>query len=234
MNRNLTLMVHFLLDQCLPPVLRDSRWFMAPLFRLALGPKAHHYLAFKDRLPQLTEQEIQAYYTLLADTFIRRSTDLNRESIASVLAAMQGRSALDMACGSGWLSRQMAQRGWQVTAADIMPPASADDSDNPVFCVADVMQLPFADKSFDTVVCAHTLEHVFDIGRALSEVRRVCRQRLIVVIPCQREYRYTFDLHIHFFPYAYKLQQLMGPGAKIHMAGGDFVAIEDMGCEDRS
>ena len=228
MNRNFTLMVHFLLDQCLPPVLRDSRWFMAPLFRLALGPKAHHYLSFKERLPQLSEQEIQAYYSLLADTFIRRSTDLNRESIASVLSAVQGHSVLDMACGSGWLSQQMAQRGWLVTGADIMPPAITEGAANPVFCVADVTKLPFADKSFDTVVCAHTLEHVSDIGRALSEVRRVCRQRLIVVIPCQREYRYTFDLHIHFFPYAYKLQQLMGPGVRIEKAGGDFVAIEDM------
>jgi ubiquinone/menaquinone biosynthesis C-methylase UbiE len=128
----------------------------------------------------------------------------------------------------------MAERGWQVTAADIMPPANTDGAVNPVFCVADVTLLPFGDKSFDTVVCAHTLEHVSDIQRALSEVRRVCRKRLIVVVPCQREYLYTFDLHIHFFPYAYKLQQLMGPRASIHMAGGDFVAIEDMAAEDRS
>lgn len=228
MNRNFTLMVHFLLDQCLPPLLRDSRWFMAPLFRLVLGPKYHHYLTFKSRLPQLSEPEIQAYYRLLGDTFIRRDTDLNRQSIAAVLGALQGNTVLDMACGSGWLSRQMAQRGLQVTAADIVPPSSPEPEGNPVFCVADVTQLPFADQSFDTVVCAHTLEHVADIGKALSEVRRVCRQRLIVVIPCQREYLYTFDLHIHFFPYAYKLQQLMGHRARIHKAGGDFVAIEDV------
>lgn len=228
MNRNFTLMVHFLLDQCLPPVLRDSRWFMGPLFRLALGPKAHHYLTFKERLPQLSEQEIQAYYTLLADTFIRRDTDLNRESIASVLAAVEGHTVLDIACGSGWLSRQMALRGCQVTAADIVPPAMTEDSGNPVFCVADVTKLPFGDRCFDTVVCAHTLEHVSDIGGALAEIRRVCRQRLIIVIPRQREYLYTFDLHIHFFPYAHKLQQLLGPRAQIHLAGGDFVAIEDM------
>lgn len=228
MNRNFTLMVHFLLDQCLPPLLRDSRWFMAPLFRLVLGPKAHHYLAFKDRLPHMSEQDIQAYYTLLADTFIRRATDLNRESIQAVLNAVEGHTVLDIACGSGWLSEQMAQRGCQVTAADIMPPEGVHGGDNPVFCVADVTQLPFADKSFDTVVCAHTLEHVSDIERALSEIRRVCRRRLIVVIPRQREYLYTFDLHIHFFPYAYKLQQLLGPRARIQLAGGDFVAIEDM------
>jgi ubiquinone/menaquinone biosynthesis C-methylase UbiE len=229
MNRNLTLMIHFLLDRCLPPLLRDNRWFMGVLFRLALGPKAHHYLTFKERLPQMSELDIQAYYTLLADTFIRRPTDLNRQSVVLVLQSLRGTRVLDVACGSGWLSRQMAQRGLQVTGADIMPPICTEDTPvNLVFCLADVTKLPFADKSFDTVVCAHTLEHILDINKALSEVRRVCRQRLIVVIPCQREYRYTFDLHIHFFPYAYKLQRLMGLNAQIHTAGGDFVAIEDM------
>jgi ubiquinone/menaquinone biosynthesis C-methylase UbiE len=97
-----------------------------------------------------------------------------------------------------------------------------------LFCKADVTQLQFQDHAFDTVICAHTLEHVFDIEKALSEVRRVCSKRLIVVVPRQREYRYTFDLHIHFFPYAYKLQQLMGPRATIYNVGGDLMAIEDL------
>jgi ubiquinone/menaquinone biosynthesis C-methylase UbiE len=228
MNRNLTLIVHFVLDQCVPPWLRDQRWLMAPLFRLVLGPKAWHYLDFKDRLPYLSEQDIQAYYTLLADTFIRRKTDLNRQSVQAVLRAVQGSTVLDVACGSGWLSQQLARQGLQVVAADITAPDPTIGQANPMFCVADVTQLPFKDGAFDTVVCAHTLEHVSDMAAALSEIRRVCRRRLIVVIPCQREYRYTFDLHVHFFPYAYKLQQLMGAGVRIDKAGGDFVAIEDM------
>ena len=176
MNRNATLILHFLMDKILPPLLRDSRWFMSPLFRLALGPKSHHYLEFKERLPHLSEQDIQGYYTLLGDR----------------------------------LTRSLAKRGLQVTGADILPPSNTEDTTNPLFCKADVTQLQFQDHAFDTVICAHTLEHVFDIEKALSEVRRVCSKRLIVVVPRQREYRYTFDLHIHFFPYAYKLSVFFG------------------------
>lgn len=226
MNRNLTLVIHFVLDQLLPPVLRDSRWFMGGLFRLALGPKYRYYLEFKERLPWLSDREICDYYTLLADTFIRRPTDLNRQSAEAVFERAKGSTVLDIACGSGWLSNELAKRGFRVTGADILPPKN-DGRENPVFCEADVGRLPFPDKCFDTVICAHTLEHVRDTRKALSELRRVCRQRLIVIVPRQREYRYTFDLHIHFFPYAYRLQELMSPGAKVIDVGGDFLAQED-------
>lgn len=225
MPRNLTLLIHWFFDQLLPPFLRDSRWLMAPVFRLALGAKYHYYLDFKDRLPELSEQEIQGYYTLLADTFIQRKTDLNTASVNAVLDAALGANLLDVACGSGWLSYQLAERDFQVTGGDIIPPVA--QGTNPVFSSMDVTQLPFADKHFDTVVCAHTLEHVKDIQLALAELRRVCKQRLIIVLPCQREYRYTFDLHLHFFPYEYKVRQLLGSNAQIQVAGGDFVVIED-------
>ena len=228
MNRNLTLAIHFVLDQLLPPFLRDSRWFMGGLFRLALGPKYRYYLDFKDRLPWLSDQEIGAYYTLLADTFIRRKTDLNRASAEAVFERVKGKTVLDIACGSGWLSGELAKRGFQVTGADILPPKN-EGGQSPIFCAADVGSLPFADRSFDTVICAHTLEHVRDTQKALSELRRVCRQRLIVIVPRQREYRYTFDLHIHFFPYAYRLQELMSTRAQIVDVGGDFLAQEDFG-----
>ncbi|MFM2048604.1 MAG: hypothetical protein RI955_1152, partial [Bacteroidota bacterium] len=32
MNRSLTNTIRFILDECIPPLIRDSRWFMYPFF----------------------------------------------------------------------------------------------------------------------------------------------------------------------------------------------------------
>jgi ubiquinone/menaquinone biosynthesis C-methylase UbiE len=42
-------------------------------------------------------------------------------------------------------------------------------------CAADGLRLPFADASFDAVVCAEVLEHVRADRRVLSEIARVLR-----------------------------------------------------------
>jgi ubiquinone/menaquinone biosynthesis C-methylase UbiE len=115
--------------------------------------------------------------------------------------------------------------GKGVTGVDIVLPSST--SSNPSFIKAQITSLPFADGQFDTVVCTHTLEHIRDVGKALAEVKRVCAKRLIIVVPCQREYRYTFDLHIHFFPYEYKLRQLVGGQGEIKKVNGDFLYLLD-------
>ena len=65
---------------------------------------------------------------------------------------------------------------------------------------ADITGLPFEDHSFDVVLCTHALEHIRDPQKALGELMRVTGRRLIVVVPHQREYRYTVDLHVNFFP----------------------------------
>src|SRR5919109_5463651 len=39
--------------------------------------------------------------------------------------------------------------------------------------IADVAALPFADNSFDVVICSHVLEHVEDPDAALAELERV-------------------------------------------------------------
>jgi hypothetical protein len=52
--------------------------------------------------------------------------------------------------------------------------------------------------------------HVQDAHAALEELRCVAKRRLIVVLPKQRPYRYTFDLHLRFFP-------LFAYGSPVHV-----------------
>jgi ubiquinone/menaquinone biosynthesis C-methylase UbiE len=210
----------------LPPLLRDSRWFMAPFFYLVFGDKAKVFLDFKQDVANVSDDEINQYYETLADKFIKRETDLNKECLSFIKQNVVGKDVLDVACGGGFLAESLANQGFDVVGADIIIPDQK--SANPRYEKAVITGLQFSDKQFDTVVCTHTLEHIRDVKTALKEVERVCKKRLIIVVPCQREYAFTFDLHLHFFPYEYKLRELVGPMGVIHKLGGDFLYIREI------
>ncbi len=84
----------------------------------------------------------------------------------------QGR-ALDLACGSGRYARLLEARG----ASDVV----ALDASTAMLCQvagasrvrAAMMQLPFANDSFATVVCGLALGHAEDVERWMLEVARV-------------------------------------------------------------
>lgn len=53
----------------------------------------------------------------------------------------------------------------------------------PNFVRADVRYLPFRSRSFDLVYCSHVLEHLEDPDEGLSELKRVSRSRVAVILP---------------------------------------------------
>ena len=127
----------------------------------------------------------------------------------------------------------MMSRSATVTACDIIVRhETRDRCPTVLFCEANIEQLPFADKEFDTVVSTHTLEHVRDVRRAIDELRRVARRRVIVVVPSERPYRYTFNLHLHFFPYEHLLRAALGEpawtGTVCEKVAGDLYYREDI------
>lgn len=64
------------------------------------------------------------------------------------------------------------------------------DFDSPLADVQlDVMDLPFADESFDFLMCNHVLEHVEDDRRALSEINRVLVPGGWAILMCPVDYR---------------------------------------------
>ena len=230
LSRNVTLLIHAFLDQWLPPFVRDSRLLMLPMFKLLFGEKAELFMDFKEKLHFMNHINIQKIYKQVASCSIRRETDLNSKCLQAIQKAVVGRNVLDIACGQGFLARRLS-RDHHVTAADILLD-SARFAGYPWISLAevDILRLPFADRAFDTVVCAHTLEHVLDVNKAVAELRRVTAKRLIIVVPKQRPYSYTFDLHLHFFPYAWSLHLALGKSGKrqtSQLVGGDWFYIED-------
>ncbi len=95
-----------------------------------------------------------------------------------------GMSLLDVGCGPGTITADLAQRvaPGRVTAVEVTEDALAlgraeverRGVRNVDFVVADVHALEFADGGFDVVHAHQVLQHVGDPVRALREMRRVC------------------------------------------------------------
>jgi ubiquinone/menaquinone biosynthesis C-methylase UbiE len=231
-SRTTALFVHFVLDECLPPIIRDSRWFMWLPFRLLFGRQMSTFMTFKDRAHLLSEEEFQRVYEQTASVHLDRPTDLNAACTAAILDEAVG-DVLDVGCGRGHLAGLLAA-AHRVTACDmVIRPELPTRYPEVVFRAENLESLSFADHSFDTVVCTHTLEHVLDLPRAVTELRRVARRRLIVVVPCQRPYRFTFDLHIRFFPLRCTVFDSFPAGPEVtdrtlRKLGGDWYYREDV------
>jgi ubiquinone/menaquinone biosynthesis C-methylase UbiE len=101
-----------------------------------------------------------------------------------------GMSLLDVGCGPGTLTADLADRVASVTAveptADALDLARTEIAARGLskvdFQLADVHALRFADGGFDVVHAHQVLQHVADPVRALREMRRVCRPGGIVAV----------------------------------------------------
>lgn len=228
--RTLQVFLVSLLNNSLPPVLRDSRLLMAPLMRIIFGQHAPLLMEFKQRAMSMTEAEYAGFYAELAPLASSTETDLNRKCTTRILAAVAGSRVLEVGCGRGYLVRKLSHR-FDVTACDIVIDERIR-TENPAveFFEADIEKLPFPDGEFETVVCTHTLEHARDLIASITELRRVASRRLIVVVPKERPYRYTFNAHLHFFPYRHSFQAVMGANrsATCDVVGGDIFYVEDL------
>jgi len=220
---------HFL-DQWVPPALRDTgplRWLVR---------RSYHGLPieideFRDSAFELPPAEFSNFYQSLQSRFDQGDTDLTPGSAAAVIDAVTGTTVLDVACGKGWLAARLAQRGATVVGTDLALTTGDRALRYGGFlrCEGSIESLPFANDAFDTVVSTHTLEHVQHIGRALDEIRRVARQRVVVVVPRQRPYRGALNPHIHFFPYRFSLLAWTGSDRpyRCELVDGDWLYVED-------
>jgi ubiquinone/menaquinone biosynthesis C-methylase UbiE len=135
-----------------------------------------------------------------------------------------GKSVLEIGCGSGIDSLEFARNGARVTAIDFTDNAvqltgelakeaglSVDVSRG------DAKKLSFADDSFDCVYSYGVLHHIPDVGRALSEIRRVLKPggKLMAMV-----------YHKDSLLYAYSIIYLHGVKERMLIDGGN--SIEDL------
>jgi len=127
---------------------------------------------FEGSIPQLYERYL---VPLLFEPYAR--------DIAQQVADLKPGAVLELAAGTGAVTRQLAQRLGQavsIVATDLNLPmldeAAKVGTARPVeWQQADAMQLPFPDQSFDVVVCQFGAMFFPDKARAFAEAKRVLR-----------------------------------------------------------
>ena len=119
----------------------------------------------------------ELYETLLVPLIFEPYAD----DLAARVAAGSPKRVLELAAGTGVVTRRMAAllpEGSNIVATDLnqamLDKAAAVGTARPVrWRQADAMQLPFADESFDAVVCQFGVMFFPDRGKAFAEARRV-------------------------------------------------------------
>ncbi len=104
------------------------------------------------------------------------------EHVLQVLSNAPGRRLFEGGCGAGGLTRELVQRGFEVTASTF---GDAIDLGPGAKCVAHVdlnLALPLADESFDCAVLQEVIEHLENPAHVVREISRILRSGGIFVL----------------------------------------------------
>jgi ubiquinone/menaquinone biosynthesis C-methylase UbiE len=202
MNRRLTNAIRFVMDELIPPFIRDSKVFMYPFYLFAYrGKNIKEVMQFKTKVYTYSPEEYTDFYNGLNTISRNRATDLNQACIDFILDKIDptAKSLVDIGCGGGYLLNKIHKRHPSIalTGFDLKEPENHEVFD---FVHGNVERLPFEDHSIDVVVCCHTVEHLIKLDLCISELIRITRKQLFIVTPCQRYFYYTLDEHVNFFP----------------------------------
>ncbi len=140
-------------------------------------------------------EQIQAIFNRIAPVYDQMNDWLSlgqhriwKQMTVSWSGASPGDTGLDLCCGSGDLAHLLAQKvgqSGQVYGVDFSPQLLAvANSRQPQFTIptapitwteADVLELPFAENTFDCATMGYGLRNVVDIPRSLEELHRVLK-----------------------------------------------------------
>lgn len=133
---------------------------------------------------QITPEQAEAYESLFVPALFAQWT----APMLDIAGVGPGHQVLDVACGTGVLTRAAADRVGAVgvvVGVDLNPAmlaVAARLRPDIEWRAADVAQLPFADGRFDAVLCQSALFFFPDVPAALTEMARVVRPGGVVTI----------------------------------------------------
>ncbi len=138
-----------------------------------------------------TENEITNYYD---DIYRRkgiaamRTYGIYKETFRYLGAVKKGGKILDDGCGTGYMMKAAIEAGLEAHGTDISPEAIAvarQAAPGAHLVVAKGEALPFADGTFDYIVCGGSLEHFLDTDKGVEEMVRVAKDdaKFLIIVP---------------------------------------------------
>jgi ubiquinone/menaquinone biosynthesis C-methylase UbiE len=118
----------------------------------------------------------------------RPGWDEERTQLEAVVASLPALRTLDVACGTGFLTRHLRGEITGLDQSDAMLAIAGEQAPVATFVRGDALDLPFEDDAFDRVFTSYFYCHLEEDDRIrfLSEARRVAAE-LVVVASIWRE-----------------------------------------------
>ncbi len=148
-----------------------------------------------EALPSRWDANASFWVQIIREHRDKYRNELTDPAMLKAIGEPAGLTVLDAGCGEGYLSRILARNGATVTGIDssarLIEAARVQnltDARAVSFDVASVDQVPYADNTFDLVVCNHLINDLSDPSKPISEFARVLRSggRLVILMlhPC--------------------------------------------------
>lgn len=134
----------------------------------------HHKYVGKETLsPQVYEKSYADY-----DKYRGADPDI-RDRILRQIEPLEGKSVLDVGCGSGNYTLAFHQKGLEVEGMDLSPSMlrlAAEKAPQIKWKEGSMLQLPFQNEQFDALLSMNTLHYVrHSLVQVFSEMRRVLK-----------------------------------------------------------
>ena len=211
MPRDIICFLRLIVDS-LPISIRNSR-FLFDLSKILFKIPEELY-NFRENYKNGLIKDLRIYY--LKDTKnslerVSKTTDINSchlSLIRNLLKNSQSTNVLDVGCGTGFLLNHIDKHFFssKLVGIDFNAPSNesikCNSRNNQIkFIRGDIKSslLNFSDNYFGIVLCTHVLEHLSNPEEILFQLRRVVKDKLIIICPLEKEYKWGMNYHVNFF-----------------------------------
>ena len=225
LSRDFQRPMRYLIDQLLPPLVRDSKVFKYAL-KIIFKADSETVWEFRKNFPSMTDDEVRYIYSRLSKHALKVSTDINNRCLDKIKEEISLKTLLDAGCGTGKLAELKGYLTY--VGVDFVEHKlwRSVETDTASFHEMSVEKMSFDDDSFDLVICAHVLEHVRNPINVLMEIRRLTKSEAIVILPRERSYKAGFNLHVNHYQYKWEIESLISQvpceSSSIELIDGDF------------